>query len=198
MRNIKIYVVVIGLILFTALGISSVVSREHQIKLQNIEIQDTATKLRILDEKYQKLNEELEHKTKTIKQVEEERKKLEQEKKLLQEQLSARQEAKRLAGLRITPVATASSGVCSDWIASAGITDVNNANELISRESGCNPYARNSSSGACGVAQELPCGKSGCALGDGACQIKWMNSYVIGRYGSWANAVAFHSQNSWY
>ena len=93
---------------------------------------------------------------------------------------------------------SAPSGSCADWIAAAGIADVGNANELIRRESGCNPYARNSSSGACGVAQELPCGKSGCSLGDGACQVRWMNSYVIARYGSWSNAVNFHNANNWY
>lgn len=90
------------------------------------------------------------------------------------------------------------SGSCADWIAAAGITDTANARELINRESGCNPYAKNPSSGACGVAQELPCGKSGCALGNGACQVKWMNSYVLGRYGSWAAAVRFHNANNWY
>lgn len=89
-------------------------------------------------------------------------------------------------------------GSCAEWIAAAGISDVGNANELIRRESGCNPHARNSSSGACGVAQELPCGKSGCSLGDGACQIRWMNSYVVSRYGSWANAVSFHDSHNWY
>ena len=97
-----------------------------------------------------------------------------------------------------TARAVAPSGSCADWIAGAGIGDVGNAQELIRRESGCNPNAVNPSSGACGVAQELPCGKSGCSLGDGACQVKWMNSYVLGRYGSWANAVAFHNANNWY
>lgn len=90
------------------------------------------------------------------------------------------------------------SGSCADWIRGAGISDVGNAVELINRESGCNPNAANPSSGACGVAQELPCGKSGCSLGDGACQVRWMNSYVLGRYGSWAAAVAFHNANNWY
>ena len=86
---------------------------------------------------------------------------------------------------------------CDDWIASAGIKDIANAKELIRRESGCDPRAVNPSSGACGVAQELPCGKSRCGW-DGACQVRWMNSYVLGRYGSWANAVAFHNANNWY
>lgn len=90
------------------------------------------------------------------------------------------------------------SGTCADWIAQAGISDVASAQELIRRESGCNPNAVNRSSGACGIAQELPCGKSGCSLGDGACQIRWMNSYVLGRYKSWANAIAWHNSHNWY
>lgn len=90
------------------------------------------------------------------------------------------------------------SGNCSTWLASAGVSDIQNAQWLIAKESGCNPNAVNSSSGACGVGQELPCGKSGCSLGDGACQVRWMNSYVLGRYGSWAAAVVFHQSHNWY
>lgn len=85
-----------------------------------------------------------------------------------------------------------------DWIRTAKVDDVGSAIQLINRESGCNPYAVNPSSGACGIAQELPCGKSGCQLGESVCQIAWMQSYVKARYGSWANAVAFHDRNNWY
>mgnify|MGYP000879258225 CR=1 FL=1 len=90
------------------------------------------------------------------------------------------------------------TGSCSNWIRAAGISDVASATELIRRESGCNANAINPSSGACGVAQELPCGKSGCSLGDGACQVKWMNQYVASRYGSWSGAISFHNANNWY
>lgn len=96
------------------------------------------------------------------------------------------------------PVRVAVSGGCASWIAAAGITDVGNAMNLINRESGCNPSAVNPSSGACGVAQELPCGKSGCAFGNGACQVAWMNTYVIQRYGSWAGAIQWHNAHNWY
>lgn len=89
-------------------------------------------------------------------------------------------------------------GTCADWIAGAGITDVGTASELIRRESGCNPNAVNPSSGACGVGQALPCSKTGCQMGDGACQTIWMNSYVLGRYGSWSAALAHHNQVGWY
>lgn len=90
------------------------------------------------------------------------------------------------------------AGSCDDWIAQAGITEVAAAKELLRRESGCNPNAVNRSSGACGLAQELPCGKSGCKLGDGACQMKWMQKYISDRYGSWANAIAHHDRMNWY
>ncbi len=89
-------------------------------------------------------------------------------------------------------------GTCSEWMAAAGITDYANASYLIQKESGCNPYAVNRSSGACGVGQALPCGKTGCAMGDGQCQTIWMNSYVMGRYGSWAAAANHHRSYGWY
>jgi hypothetical protein len=96
----------------------------------------------------------------------------------------------------VAPVAVA--GDCGSWLAAAGVSDTSSAMALIGRESGCNPNAVNPSSGACGVAQELPCGKSGCSLGDGACQVRWMNSYVSGRYGSWANALGHSYSVGWY
>lgn len=79
-----------------------------------------------------------------------------------------------------------------------GIQDVNNASVLLAMESHCNPNAVNPTSGACGLAQELPCGKSGCQLGDGLCEMKWFNTYVMSRYGSFQNAVDFHLKNNWY
>jgi hypothetical protein len=93
---------------------------------------------------------------------------------------------------------TTATGNCAEWLAEAGVTDTADAMAIINMESGCNPYAVESASGACGVAQELPCGKSGCTFGDGACEVKWMNQYVLERYGSWSNALAFHEANGWY
>lgn len=92
----------------------------------------------------------------------------------------------------------APKGNCDSWIREAGIKEIAVAKELIRRESNCNPNARNPSSGACNVAQELPCGKSGCRLGDGACSVKWMNRYVLNRYGSWSTALGHHDTHNWY
>ena len=148
----------------------------------------------LLDHKLQELNQQKSNSTK----LEEERLKLQQEKQELEKQLQAKKdaqvayaanlEAETVQTSHIQPVQAAFAGSCSDWIAQAGISDTASAMALITVESGCNAYAVNSGSGACGVAQELPCGKSGCSLGDGACQVRWMNSYVINRYGSWSSA----------
>lgn len=95
----------------------------------------------------------------------------------------------------IVPVAV--SGGCADWIAAAGVTDVPSALHLINGESGCNPYAKNKGSGACGIGQSLPCSKMGAVNADGTsalspvAQIQWMQTYVVNRYGSWAAAWAF-------
>ncbi len=90
-------------------------------------------------------------------------------------------------------------GNCGEWLTQAGITNTD-AIWLIGKESGCNPGSVNRSSGACGIPQALPCSKLKCPLdASGAvCQIKWMENYVMGRYGSWAQARAFHSSRGWY
>ena len=154
-----------------------------------------------LEEDNTKKQETLDQKSQQIQDLKNNEEKLRQEIEALKV-AKAEREQKRLALLASQKASAAPAasfgGSCDSWIASAGISDTGNARELIRRESGCNPYARNPSSGACGVAQELPCGKSGCSIGDGACQVRWMNSYVIGRYGSWSAAVGFHNANNWY
>lgn len=140
------------------------------------------------------------------KQLEKKSKRLQRENDALKERkearLAAQQRQERQTVQKPTPAkpkpVVASSGGCESWMASAGIRDLHNARELIRRESGCNPHAVNASSGACGVAQELPCGKSGCSIGDGACQVSWMHRYVKDRYGSWAAAINFHNAQGWY
>lgn len=90
-------------------------------------------------------------------------------------------------------------GNCGEWLAQAGITNAD-AVWLVGKESGCNPGAVNRRSGACGIPQALPCSKLPCPLdASGAvCQLSWMNSYVMGRYGSWAAARAHHASRGWY
>lgn len=100
--------------------------------------------------------------------------------------------------------AQAISGSCSEWMAEAGVPNSAAANYLIDQESGCNPRAVNPTSGACGIGQSLPCSKMGPVNPDGtsaaspAEQMEWMHNYVIGRYGSWEAAAAYHRSNNWY
>lgn len=80
---------------------------------------------------------------------------------------------------------------------------------IYQRESGNNPNAVNPMSGACGLAQALPCSKmQPCVtfnewgeikdLGTYECQDTWATNYMLGRYGSWVNAYNFWIQNLWW
>lgn len=66
------------------------------------------------------------------------------------------------------------------------------------KESSWRPEAVNQSSGACGLAQALPCSKIGSEWKDPIVALKWMNDYVNNRYGGWQQALEFHNANNWY
>lgn len=72
--------------------------------------------------------------------------------------------------------------------------------ELIGRESCLNPSALNTSSGACGLGQALPCKKMDCPLNmDGVdCQLDWIEQYVTKRYKTIQHAIVFHDVMNWY
>lgn len=72
------------------------------------------------------------------------------------------------------------------------------ADWLVKKESGWNPNARNRSSGACGLAQALPCSKVPGNPHDPVNSLNWMHGYVMRRYGSWANAVQHSKARGWY
>lgn len=86
------------------------------------------------------------------------------------------------------------------WMAAAGISpsDYTYVDYIISKESGWNPNAVNKSSGAGGLPQALPYSKTGCAVGDPICQLKWANGYAVNRYGSWAGAYQFWISRHWW
>src|SRR3990167_6863690 len=70
--------------------------------------------------------------------------------------------------------------------------------ELIFIESAFHPFSVNSSSGACGLGQFLPCSKMACELTDVDCQLNAIKNYVERRYGSPEKALAFHNVHKWY
>lgn len=91
-------------------------------------------------------------------------------------------------------------GTKSEWLAASGISSENwgYADWLVQKESSWNPNAMNKASGACGLAQALPCSKVPGNPLDPVDSLTWMNGYVIGRYGSWEGAVAHAKARGWY
>ena len=201
------YVVLI--ILFVGAGVGYINKADIKVKFDKLELKSDRNKLDILEKKYDDLNQQLEKSKQDkqqIKKLQQKQKQLEQEREKLKADLLAKRNrqpditrATQTAVNTITGTkAVYASGGCTAWLAQAGVADNATVRELIKRESGCNPYAVNPSSGACGIAQELPCGKSGCQLGDAVCQLRWMQSYVVSRYGGWSGALAHHDAVNWY
>jgi len=98
------------------------------------------------------------------------------------------------------------SGGHEDWMAAAGIapSDYAAVDYIVSHESGWRIVAQEPHTGACGLVQELPCGKSGCVnfdtdgnfiSVDPVCQLKWASNYAVSRYSSWWGAQSFWASN---
>lgn len=92
------------------------------------------------------------------------------------------------------------SGSKQDWLKASGIpqSQWGLVDYLVSKESGWNPNAVNASSGACGLGQQLPCGKWAGTWNNPIDALKAMNGYVMGRYGSWQSAVNHSKSVGWY
>ena len=86
---------------------------------------------------------------------------------------------------------------CAGWAREAGVSegDLYVALWIIYHESGCRVSAENAYSGAYGIPQALPGTKMASAGADWrtnpVTQIRWMISYVNGRYGGWQGAKAY-------
>lgn len=91
-------------------------------------------------------------------------------------------------------------GTKSDWLEASNIPAEHwgYADFMVQKESGWNPNAVNVSSGACGLAQALPCSKIPGQWNNPVNALNWMNNYVNGRYGGWAQAYSFWQVNRWY
>ena len=99
-----------------------------------------------------------------------------------------------------SPPAYTGGGDKNTWMAAAGIPQSEwwAVDSIVSRESGWNPNAVNVSSGACGLGQQLPCGKWAGAWNDPVAALIAQYGYVIERYGGYAQAVEFWNINHWY
>lgn len=131
----------------------------------------------------------------------------EQEVKRVAEENAAK-EARKAEEARVVasqPVAAPSpppsqGGSKEAWMAAAGIPQAHwgYVDSIVSRESGWNPNAVNRSSGACGLGQQLPCGKWAGAWNDPVAALVAMTGYVNARYGGWAGAVSYWNSHGWY
>jgi uncharacterized protein YabE (DUF348 family) len=90
-------------------------------------------------------------------------------------------------------------GSKTEWLAASNIPQESwgYADFMVQKESGWNPNAMNKSSGACGLAQALPCSKLGSNWSNPVVSLNWMHSYVS-RYGGWEGAYNFWLKNHWY
>lgn len=93
---------------------------------------------------------------------------------------------------------------CVGWLREVGVSeeDMEAALYIIYHESSCRVDAENPWSGAYGIPQALPGTKMATAGDDWRTnpltQLRWMDSYVKGRYGGWQQALQFKQAKGWY
>lgn len=103
-------------------------------------------------------------------------------------------------GVAAAPPRYTGGGSPAEWMAAAGIpeSDWGYVDAIIGRESGWNPNATNASSGACGLAQALPCSKVPGNGYDPVDNLRWAAGYAKSRYGGWAQAYAAWNAQHWW
>lgn len=117
-----------------------------------------------------------------------------------QARIASEQAAQKPKAQATSAPAAQISGDKHSWLAASGIPEAHwgYVDAIVTRESGWNPNAVNASSGACGLGQQLPCGKWPGQWNNPIHALRAMNQYVLARYGSWQNAVGFWNKNHWY
>lgn len=194
---------------FAALAINSgAVTKELNFKAPKL--QSTQEKLNNLNVEYNKLNNQMlqlhSSDKEQIKKLDSEKQQLEQQRQDLQKQLQAKLEAKKKLEIAaanavntVTATSTASAaplptyeGSHEEWMRQAGIDPSNfgYVDYIVSHESGWDPNAINPNGGACGLGQQLPCGKWAGAWNDPVSALRAMNSYVV-KFGGWGGAYTY-------
>lgn len=127
---------------------------------------------------------------------------LKQELERLNKELQAKKEreSRALAEKAVKKPSMSVTGTKADWLKASNIPQSEwwAVDFIVSKESSWNPNAINKSSGACSLAQALPCSKIPGNWRDPVNALNWQYSYVKARYGGYPQAVAFWKANSWY
>jgi hypothetical protein len=215
MVNVMQYLkyVLLGLLFigFVILGVQNIRESNQKLQINEIELKSKETQLIELNQRYDKVLElktdsdkEKEQQRKQIQELETERERLQRELQSKLDKQQAEQErlaraAKNASGVATTRASTV-SGNKESWLRASGIPESDwwAVDSIVSRESSWNPNAVNRSSGACGLGQQLPCGKWPGAWNDPVTALKAQYDYVKARYGSYPQAVAFWNANHWY
>jgi len=199
-------VISIATVVLFGLWIATSVERSQaKIRLKEIEIKTVTSQVKDLNLEVDKARQErdaaLEDKGSTSEQLKiTEQKVLEAEQK--RKELEAQLQAKLDAQKKNTAYASAERIVGSkqDWLVASGIpqSQWSYVDYIISHESGWDPNAVNKSSGACGLGQQLPCGKWSHKWNDPVGGLIDANTYALSRYGSWARAYSYwQSHGNW-
>lgn len=199
MKRILYAVLLISFIAFTILGIQNIRVANHKIQLKEIQLKDTTVELQQLNSEYNKLLEQKQVDKQKLKELEEQKKKLETDLQAKIEKKEAEKIAlQNRASLSQTVQATSNCAELASRLTNLGITgaELNAAITLATRESSCRSGAVNSSSGACGEFQSLPCGKWG-SPGTDQYLLGAIN-YAKSRYGSFVNALGHSYSQGWY
>lgn len=108
-------------------------------------------------------------------------------------------------GAKNTLVPYTGTGSKTDWLRAAGIpeSDWGYVDYIIGRESGWNPNAVNKTSGACGLAQALPCSKVPGNPLDPVDSLRWAHAYAqtcvsYRMYCGWEGAYNFWLKNHYW
>lgn len=196
---------------FVGLGVYSIRHTDRKLQLNEIKLQDNNLQLNSLKLEKQKLNEDFEKAVKDSNTTDQQKQdlekrnlELEQKTKDLEAQLQAKLDAKK-ANNALSTGATAyaaslPTGSKAEWLAASGIPEDQwwAVDFIVSHESGWKPCAyypsRNDCSAspdtACGLVQQLPCGKIPGSWTDPVAALKWQYQYVQ-KYGGYAGAVAY-------
>lgn len=180
-------------------SLNSIVDKLNQVETEQTTLTDKQTQL----EENMKVLET----SKAEKKAEEERLAKEKEK---QETVKVAQATSRSSSTRTTT--TQATGTKAEYQAYAKDLCINTYGwtendyqclvKLWNKESGWNPNAHNSSSGAHGIPQSLPASKMASEGADyytnGKTQIRWGLKYIKGRYGNPSNAWAHSQSKGWY
>ena len=186
----RIFISLVASIIGVLLATTVYNYRAHQQRLR-LELQQTQQQKQELDNKLKDSTKQIED-LQQVKQDLEVQLQSKRQKQLYEAQLASYSKIQVTMGDWVTR--------CQAWAAQAGITLDASAIKLLERESHCSPTVCNANGVACGIPQALPWTKMGCELSvaDAPCQLRWFQNYVIGKYGSYANALAHSYAYNWY